>query len=35
MQATAATSERLRAAGTQVVSGTIPSPEEYEVVVKP
>ena len=35
MQATATASERLRAAGTQVVSGTTPSPEEYEVVVQP
>lgn len=35
LQATAAASERLRAAGTQVVSGTTPWPEEYEVVVEP
>jgi heme-degrading monooxygenase HmoA len=35
MRATAAASERLRAAGTQVVSGATPSPEEYEVVVEP
>ena len=35
MQATGTTSERLRAAGTQVVSGTTPAPEEYEVVVEP
>lgn len=35
MHATSGTSERLRAAGTQVVSGTTPSPEEYEVVVQP
>jgi heme-degrading monooxygenase HmoA len=35
MQATAAASERLRAAGTQAVSGTTPAPEEYEVVVQP
>ena len=35
MQATGATSERLRAAGTQVVSGATPAPEEYEVVVQP
>ena len=35
MQATAAASEKLRAAGTQVVSGTTPAPEEYEVVVEP
>jgi heme-degrading monooxygenase HmoA len=35
MQATGAASERLRAAGTQVVSGTTPAPEEFEVVVEP
>ena len=35
MQATAKASERLRAAGAQVVSGTTPTPEEYEVVVQP
>lgn len=35
MQATGRTSERLRAAGSQVVSGTTPPPEEYEVVVQP
>jgi heme-degrading monooxygenase HmoA len=35
MRATTAASERLRAAGTQVVSGTTPTPEEYEVVVEP
>jgi len=35
MQATGAASERLRAAGTQVVGGTTPPPEEYEVVVRP
>jgi hypothetical protein len=35
MQATGKTSERLRAAGSQVVSGTTPPPEEYEVVVQP
>ncbi len=35
MQATDKTSERLRAAGSQVVSGTTPPPEEYEVVVEP
>lgn len=35
LQATAAASERLRAAGTQVVSGTTPSPEVYEIVVQP
>lgn len=35
MQATGKTSEKLRAAGSQVVSGTTPPPEEYEVVVEP
>jgi heme-degrading monooxygenase HmoA len=35
MQATGRTSEQLRAAGSQVVSGTTPAPEEYEVVVRP
>ena len=35
MQATDKTSERLRAAGSQVVSGTTPPPDEYEVVVQP
>jgi heme-degrading monooxygenase HmoA len=35
MQATDKTSERLRAAGSHVVSGTTPPPEEYEVVVQP
>ena len=35
MQATGKTSEQLRAAGSQVVSGTTPAPEEYEVVVQP
>ena len=35
MHATDKTSERLRAAGSQVVSGTTPAPEEYEVVVQP
>ena len=35
MHATAAASERLRAAGSQAVSGTTPAPEEYEVVVEP
>jgi heme-degrading monooxygenase HmoA len=35
MQATGRTSEQLRAAGSQVVSGTTPAPEEYEVVVQP
>jgi len=35
MRATGTTSERLRAAGSQVVGGTTPSPEEYEVVVQP
>lgn len=35
MQATGTTSERFRAAGSQVVSGTTPHPEEYEVVVQP
>jgi hypothetical protein len=35
MQATGAASERLRAAGSQVVGGTTPAPEEYEVVVQP
>ena len=35
MQATGKTSERLRAAGSQVVSGTTPPPDEYEVVVQP
>jgi heme-degrading monooxygenase HmoA len=35
MKATGAASEKLRAAGTQVVSGTTPPPEEYEVVVQP
>lgn len=35
MRATEKTSEQLRAAGSQVVSGTTPPPEEYEVVVQP
>ena len=35
MQATGRTSEQLRAAGSQVVSGTTPQPDEYEVVVQP
>ncbi len=35
MHATGRTSEQLRAAGSQVVSGTTPQPEEYEVVVQP
>ena len=35
MQATATASERLRAAGTQVVGGATPLPEEYEVVIEP
>jgi heme-degrading monooxygenase HmoA len=35
MQATDKTSEKLRAAGSQVVSGTTPAPEEFEVVVEP
>ncbi len=35
MQATGKTSEKLRAAGSQVVSGTTPEPDEYEVVVRP
>ena len=35
MQATGQASEKLRAAGSQVVSGTTPAPEEYEVVVHP
>lgn len=35
MQATSVTSERLRAAGTQVVGGSTPPAEEYEVVVEP
>ena len=35
MQATGRTSEQLRVAGSQVVSGTTPAPEEYEVVVQP
>ena len=35
MQATGRKSEQLRAAGSQVVSGTTPEPEEYEVVVEP
>jgi len=35
MHATATASERLRAAGSQVVSGTTPPPEVYEVVVQP
>jgi heme-degrading monooxygenase HmoA len=35
MQATGRTSEKLRAAGSQVVSGTTPEPDEYEVVVRP
>jgi heme-degrading monooxygenase HmoA len=35
MQATGRTSEKLRAAGSQVVSGATPAPEEYEVVVQP
>lgn len=35
MHETAAASERLRAAGTQVVGGTTPPPEEFEVVVEP
>lgn len=35
MQATDRKSEQLRAAGSQVVGGTTPEPEEYEVVVQP
>jgi len=35
LQATEAASQRLRAAGTQVVSGTTPAPEVYEVAVEP
>jgi heme-degrading monooxygenase HmoA len=35
MKATGAASERLRAAGTQVVAGRTPPPEEYEVIVRP
>jgi heme-degrading monooxygenase HmoA len=35
MRATGKASERLRAAGSQVVSGTTPAPEEYEIVVQP
>jgi heme-degrading monooxygenase HmoA len=35
MQATGKTSEQLRTAGSQVVAGTTPAPEEYEVVVQP
>jgi len=35
MQATGRKSAQLRAAGSQVVSGTTPEPEEYEVVVQP
>jgi len=35
MQATGKTSEKLRAAGSQVVSGTTLAPEEYEIVVEP
>jgi heme-degrading monooxygenase HmoA len=35
MQATGKTSEKLRAAGSQVVAGTTPQPDEYEVVVQP
>jgi len=35
MRATEATSKQLRAAGAEVVSGSTPSPEEYEVVVQP
>jgi heme-degrading monooxygenase HmoA len=34
-RATGKASERLRAAGSQVVSGTTPAPEEYEIVVQP
>ena len=35
MRATGKTSEQLRAAGSQIVSGTTPPPDEYEVVVQP
>jgi len=35
MRATEATSKQLRAAGSEIVSGSTPSPEEYEVVVQP
>jgi len=35
MQATGKTSEQLRTAGSQVVAGTTPQPDEYEVVVQP